>query len=237
MDPIAPSGAVLADKDIRDLVTEQGLISEFVEGSLQGASYDLRLGPEYFTRGEHCRLSGESPGCRLAPGQFVLFTSLEHLKLPANVVGHAGLISRWAQRGLVSLFSPQIDPGFEGLIVVPLFNAGNAPVTVKLGEAIFTVEFVRTTCLARPWSEDHAPLRAIPGAVEVDMARPDLADLEQRTNTLETALKELKASFDGYTTGTGERLAQSSSNAGWWAVALAVVALAIAAAGLLVTLL
>jgi dCTP deaminase len=222
----APLGAVLTDVEIRRLVEEAELISEFVEGSLSGASYDLRLGHECFTRGEHRMLSVDSPSHRLGPGQFILLTSLECLRLPDDVVGRAGLISRWAQRGLISLFSPQIDPGFQGRIVVPLFNAGDGPVTLKLGETMFTVEFARTTgCASVSWVKTHAPLMSIPAGVEVHMARPDLDDITRRLDELAETVTALQATLSGYQIGTGERKMASGTTAQWIAVVIAVVAL------------
>jgi deoxycytidine triphosphate deaminase len=209
-------GAVLNDSDIRRLVDEFDLISDFEEGSLQGASYDLRLGTECFTRGETRMLSADKPSCPLQPGQFILVTSHEELNLPVDVVGHAGLISRWAQRGLISLFSPQIDPGFVGLVVVPIFNAGHAPVTLKYRETIFTVEFVRMTArAARGWVETHAPLRSIPAAGELKMASPDLSEITARLAPLERSVGELRASLDGYLAGVGQKQGASGAKAGW----------------------
>lgn len=219
-------GAVLTDAEIRRLARERRLISDFLEGSLSGASYDLRLGRECYTRGKTHMLSVEDPSYRLDPGQFIILTSNERLQLPDDIVGRAGLMSRWAQRGLVSLFSPQIDPGFVGLIVVPLFNVGNAPVTLKLGETIFTVEFVRTSrCAETSWTQNHAPLEGIPAMVEVEMARPDISDLTQRVATLENSIESMKSSLDSYQTGRGERFALSSAKAGWIAAAIAFAAL------------
>jgi deoxycytidine triphosphate deaminase len=196
--PAQDGGAVLTDTEIQRLVDERGLISDFLVGSLSGASYDLRLGRECFTGGEMRMLTDDLPSVRLEPGQFILLTSLECLTLPDDVAGHAGLISRWAQRGLISLFSPQIDPGFQGLIVVPLFNAGDGPVTLRYGETMFTVEFVRTTGTAeKVWIEHHAPLMHISPNVEVDMARPDLTELTTRIHALEHKIGELEGKYQG----------------------------------------
>jgi dCTP deaminase len=219
---------VLGDSDIRSLAQEAGLISEFEEASLQGASYDLRLGSEYFMGGAHLTLTKEQPSCLLAPGEFAILTSLERLKLPDTLVGHAGLGSPWAQRGLVSLFSPQIDPGFEGLIVVPLFNAGNSPVTLKLGEPMFTAEFVRTTCPTRSWTLSHHALDAIPAAVELDMARPDFGDLEKQINELREGQTKLEARLDGYEAGQGKRVAISGTQAAWFGAAMGAIAIVVA---------
>lgn len=232
MTPIAAEGAqgaVLVDREIKELAAEVGMIAPFEEAFLKGASYDLRLGGEYSTAGEHQTLSGEKVSCKLEPGQFILLTSHEHLKLPDNIVGHAGLISKWAQSGLISLFSPQIDPGFEGLIVVPLFNGGNAPISLRVKEPMFTVEFVRTTrTVARGWAEDHQPLLGIPSRLDVQMGRPSFSATHERLDELRMLLGNLEAKFEGFTEGTSQRHVISSKTAAWLAVLVAIAALALA---------
>jgi dCTP deaminase len=221
-------GAVLTDGEILRLVGDHRLIEPFEKGSLQLASYDMRLGPQCSTEGLHRTLKEDDPSYRLEPGQFILLTSLERLRLPKDVVARAGLISRWAQRGLISLFSPQIDPGFEGLIVVPLFNAGNGPVTLNLGETIFTVEFVRTTGVAsKAWVEANNPLERIPSIVEVQMARPDFTELTDRVKSVEAAVDALSASNDAYRSGVAQRIGITGVWPGWIAAVLAVIALVV----------
>ena len=224
-------GGVLTDVEIRRLAAE-GMISDFLEGSLQSASYDLRLGSECYTRGETLKLNEEEhPSHRLEPGQFILLTSLECLNLPDDVVGHAGLISRWAQLGLISLFSPQIDPGFVGLIVVPLFNAGNAPVTVRLGETMFTVEFVRAIGRTKKsWADSHTPQMHIPAAVEVQMARPDLTEMTKRMDALQRAVDDLKAKYQGALDESTRRDAAASASATRQQIIVAVITAVVTAA-------
>jgi deoxycytidine triphosphate deaminase len=219
-------GAVLTDNEIRRLVDHQAMIEPFEEGSLQGASYDLRMGPKCSTGGLPKTLTPMDPGHQLQPGGFILLLSMEYLKVPIDVVGHTGLISRWAQKGLVSLFSPQIDPGFEGHIIVPLFNAGNDPVTLQYGETMFTVEFVRTTGPASvSWADSHSPIRTIPPRSGLTLARPDLTDVQERVRELGMQLQKLEASMEGFKAGFGQRQTVQGKNAAWWAVGLAVLAL------------
>lgn len=44
-------GSVLVDSDIRKLVSTQSLIEGFDAASLEGASYDLRLGHQFIKHG------------------------------------------------------------------------------------------------------------------------------------------------------------------------------------------
>jgi len=229
MQILSQRGAVLTGEDIRKLATERKLISPFDEVMLKGASYDLRLGKEFSTGGQHKELGSGALSCRLEPGQFILLTSHEQLKLPKNVVGHAGLISKWAQGGLISLFSPQIDPGFEGLIVVPLFNGGDAPISLRLGEPMFTVEFVATTTsVATGWAESNPPLEGIPSAVDVQLERPNFSAVNDEIHELRRLLTALEARFSGFTAGTNQRYVVSSTRAVWITLAVAVLTLVVA---------
>lgn len=136
--------SVLSMRTIQRLVDEQNLIENFDFGGLEGASYDMRMGSNFVKHGEKQLLIEQSPSLIIEPGDFVILSTLEILNMPLNVTGHNGIMSGWAKRGIVSLFSPQIDPGFRGFLVVPVFNAGDTPVTMSLRDKIFTVEFLYT---------------------------------------------------------------------------------------------
>jgi dCTP deaminase len=219
-----PIGAVLTDEDIVRLVRDARLISDFDEDSLQPASYDLRLGAEVFLAGETRMLSPENRSCTVASGQFILVTSREELTVPRDVVARAGLISSWAQKGLMSLLSTQIDPGFVGIMVVPILNAGHAPVTLKYCEPIITVEFTRTT---RPHPKGwvnlpgNKPQRTIPSSSELKMASPDLTPVTERVAQLESSVLVLEGRKEGYARGMTETLA-------WLGAGTAIVGLIVA---------
>jgi dCTP deaminase len=220
-----PPGAVLIDEEIRRLADEAKLISDFAEDSLQPASYDLRLGSEYFLGGARQRLSSEQRSCALASGEFMLVTSREELTLPLDVVARAGLISHWAQKGLISLLSTQIDPGFVGIMIVPILNAGHAPVTLEYCEPIITVEFMRTTVPVKTgWVNlpGNMPQRRIPDSTELRMASPGLTPVTERLDELETSVRQMRAWHEGYFQGKGEKQGASGVK---WAVISGVVAI------------
>ena len=227
--PAAPPGGVLVDEDIRRLA-KKGMITTFREGSLQPASYDLGLGDLYFADGSYRAFHDPTnQSLTLKFGEFILLTSLECLSLPDDVVAHAGLVSGRAQSGLVSLFSPQIDPGFQGRLVVPLFNAGRGPITLVYGEPIFTVEFVRTTRRASErWSDTHAPLMGIPpsamqleGGLGALTEISDLvADLRQRLDAAESDVKHMKESIASQRQESSLKLSKSQVR---WAIVAALL--------------
>lgn len=175
--------SVLSDGEIRDLVHKTGLITPFREEALQGASYDMALGELMVIGGVPGKVARDNGGHELEPGSFVLVTTHERLRLPGDIIGHNGIMSPWARRGLVSLFSPQIDPGFEGVLEVPIFNAGDAGVRLLPGDQIFTVEFVRMSKQASYlWVERWGPKNPPSFPLPPKASRPNLIDVSELRN-------------------------------------------------------
>jgi len=132
--------SVIFDKEIKRRINDEGLIEDHTDSNIQGASYDMRLGSECAKDGELLDLEKEGT-LKVYPGEFALLTTFEKLKFPKNMVGRNGIMSKWAKRGIVSLFSPQVDPGFVGMLIVPVFNAGDKEVLLRFKDSVFTVEF------------------------------------------------------------------------------------------------
>lgn len=190
---------VLTKKNIHNFndTDAKPLIENFYECCLEPASYDMRLGKTYTYRGETKQLDENSQTLKIEPGDFVLLSTLEVLNMPLSLVGHNGIMSPWARRGLVSLFSPQIDPGFEGFLKVPVFNAGDAPISINLGEKIFTVEFLRTDENAESgWSEIHGRQTQMPSPQSPSAFRPNLTDIDVKLETMEKTLISLNKKIE-----------------------------------------
>jgi deoxycytidine triphosphate deaminase len=50
-------------------------------------------------------------------------TTHENLHLPHDIAGHIGVKSYYTRKGIVILSGLQIDPGFEGVLVIGMYNA------------------------------------------------------------------------------------------------------------------
>jgi deoxycytidine triphosphate deaminase len=192
--------SVLVDSEIKDLSTQNQLISPFDPFFLQGASYDLRLGEQIARNGEIKTLVQTNPTLKIAPGEFVILSTHEKLNIPLDIIGHNGIMSKWAKRGLVSLFSPQIDPGFRGMLIVPVFNAGDSDVSINLHEAIFTVEFVKTSIPAQNgWSDKNGEQNTIKDLASPSLNQPNLLDILAMKKGIEEnslQIKQLKNNQD-----------------------------------------
>lgn len=136
--------AVLSRELIDKLVEAKVLkIDPFykAEPGTQPASYDLRLGNKILIRGRPVDLAQEK--FMIRPGQFVAALTEEVLTLPADICGRFGVKSSFARKGLIAFGGIQIDPGFNGRVVVSFFNVGPEPIELKTGEPMFTLEFHR----------------------------------------------------------------------------------------------
>lgn len=128
------SGATIRKLNIIQPFVERGVIRGRSYG-LSGASYDVRVAQTAFLEG----------------GEFSLFSTLEHFKLPNNVVGLVKDKSSWARRGL-SVFNTLIDPGWEGFLTLELFNAGVERLRISEGDPIAQILFQFTDEDCNPYT-------------------------------------------------------------------------------------
>jgi dCTP deaminase len=142
---------ILSGAQIARLVKAGELVIEpFDEDLVQPATYDLRLGSKILASplspdilGAIVELNDRSPSYRIQSGQMIGAISGERLRLPLDICGRFGIRSGLARRGLNAFGGLQLDPGFEGRPIMNLLNVGPEPVTVTLGDPLFSVEFHR----------------------------------------------------------------------------------------------
>jgi dCTP deaminase len=115
----------MSDGEIRSAVDNGELgISDFADHCLQPASYDLRIGSPSLRSGDTTEIDVERErSIVLNAGQFALMNTYESVKLPADIAGHIGVRSYYTREGMILLAGLQIDPGFEGHLVLGVYNA------------------------------------------------------------------------------------------------------------------
>ena len=119
-----------------------GTLLENAERSkVEGASYDLRLGDEYFYGGQIHRLSDEKPILTLEPYDYAIVTSQEVADFPREVSGRFDLTVGLFCQGVILSNGPQVDPGFRGPLFCLLFNTSSSPILLKRRQHYATVEF------------------------------------------------------------------------------------------------
>jgi len=135
--------ATLADIDIKQLLESGALrIENFSDSSLDGASYDLRLGESYYVSNEKTpKKLSDGDVLSLEPNQFALVSTHEILELPTNLIGQVGLRSRYSLSGLMNISGLQVDPGFRGRLVLGIVNLSTKTRKISYLERIFTIQF------------------------------------------------------------------------------------------------
>lgn len=147
---------LMTDGEIREAMTSGGLrIDNFSEKSLQPASYDMRVGSRLLISSDEAEVDLSRKGSAvLKPGVFALVTTHENVVLSETIAGHIGVKSYYTRKGIVMLTGLQIDPGFEGVLVIGLYNASPRSLTLEFLSPFCTVEFHQ---LSRPVGKPFVP--------------------------------------------------------------------------------
>ena len=133
----------------------QGLIviEPWDEARVQGASYDLRIGPQGATTTGKRIVDLESEGyMRLEPGDMAIISSLEILRFDTAHAARLGLRSKFARKGLHVTTGLQVDPGFRGRLFISATNLTPQPITLPFGDDFLSIEIHR---LDQPVTEPY----------------------------------------------------------------------------------
>lgn len=147
----------LIPKKLIEIMIKCGLLLENamfdnIKDNIKGASYDLRLGEEYFHKGEIKQLTEKEPFIILEPGDYALVSSEEIAKLPKDIAGRFDVSVSLFCKGVILSNGPQIDPGFRGRLYCLLFNTSNKEMQLKLGDHFATIEFIKLVDHTLPYS-------------------------------------------------------------------------------------
>ena len=165
---------LMADFQIR-AATESGelKIEPFADECLEAASYDMRIGKRLLMSGQNEEIDLSKRGsATLRPGVFALVTTHEGVRLSERIAGHIGVKSYYTRKGIVMLSGLQIDPGFEGVLVIGLYNASPRSITLEYQAPFCTVEFLRLTeAAARPFASGAEQISGKISRVDKDYLR------------------------------------------------------------------
>lgn len=137
---------VLSNIEIKKLCNNQNLITPFIEGNLKNSSYDLTVGDEFYC--------GKTDGSIITTSALAIDETFkipayglayiicnEYIELPNYLTARVSLRMPLIYQGLVLTVQPPFDPNYKGKVIVFLHNMSTAPVHLKRGERIVTMEF------------------------------------------------------------------------------------------------
>lgn len=72
-------------------------------------------------------------GFTIHPGQYVIGSTLEYVKIPPKVMGYVIGKSTWGRMGLIIATATKVDSGFCGCITLEIVNDGEVPIILYPG--------------------------------------------------------------------------------------------------------
>jgi dCTP deaminase len=152
---------VLADRTIQRLLAEGRIgIEPYDESLLQPSSVDVRVDRLFrvFHNARYPFIDVKEPQDDLTelvevedetpfilhPGEFVLGSTLERVRLPDDLVARLEGKSSLGRLGLlIHSTAGFIDPGWDGHVTLELSNVANLPITIYYGMKIGQLSFVQ----------------------------------------------------------------------------------------------
>ncbi|MCH8983177.1 MAG: dCTP deaminase [Acidobacteria bacterium] len=157
---------IFSDRTIREAVESGSIVIDPYEPSfVQPSSVDLRVGDGFrvFVNHRYSQIDPRSPQSDLTqlvavgpedpfmlhPGEFVLGSTLERIKLGDDVVARLEGKSSLGRLGLlIHSTAGFIDPGFEGHITLELSNVATLPIAIYPEMKIGQISFYQMTTAA-----------------------------------------------------------------------------------------
>jgi dCTP deaminase len=146
---------ILSDDTLRAMIAEGKIVVDPLEPyQVQPASIDLRLGRHFLKIDENALdslsldselsyVEIEKDEIVIPPHSFLLATTVEFIRLPANVTAFVEGRSSIGRMGLFIQNAGWVDPGFEGTITLELFNANRLPLRLASGRRICQIVFAQ----------------------------------------------------------------------------------------------
>lgn len=131
---------IKSDRWIRAWGREGG-VSPFADEQVNSASYDVRVSDHWIcpTRDPE---EFRAPSIKLFPGEVVLASTLEYVRIPHDVACDLKLKSTLGRLWINHSLAGWCDPGFEGEITLELQNLGPQPFVLEAGRRIAQLIFL-----------------------------------------------------------------------------------------------
>lgn len=192
---------VVPGRMIRHLLACDALLRHGDEAHAKEASYDLRLGDEYYASDGIKLLSEANPFLTIEPYDFAIVTTREECRMPNDITGRFDLAVRLFQQGVILSNSTQVDPGFEGPLFCLLFNTSSSRVRLKRGHHFATIEFHKLAEAVLPYDDkyqgkslvDYIPEYAVAGAIHE--LKETVDELESQSRFMQELVWSLIALF------------------------------------------
>jgi len=181
---------LMTDTEIKKAIQDGTLVMQnYSEDQVQPASYDMRIGDRAILSGNEREIDVKTEkGIIVRPGCFAIITTFENIRMPNNIAGHIGVKSYYTRKGLILLAGLQIDPGFNGVLVLGVYNASPRNLTLDYLTPFCTTEFHRLSGpVERPYANSIEQKRGEIPRIDKDYLRTiETQSLSELSNNLRT---------------------------------------------------
>ena len=117
--------------------------SGYDDKCVDNAAYNLRINDKFLIiNGEF--YDEERPYndvlIKLPAKKVSVISTIEKLKLSEKLCARVGITFKFSRKGLIPLFGPQIDPGYNGHFYAVVYNTNNKHVPIQKGDKILKME-------------------------------------------------------------------------------------------------
>ena len=139
------SGVLLSDQ-ICYYADRDKMITPFDRSELRAAGYHLHVGDEFMIAGRRHNFEKQKiQELTIEPYEVAVIKIKEQLCLPRFLIGRWNIEVLLAYKGLMWVGGAQVDPGFKGNLMCPIYNLSDRAVRLKKGERLAVIDFVKTT--------------------------------------------------------------------------------------------
>lgn len=124
----------------------KSIFSPFDAKNIDCAAYTLHVGRELYissdgdsSEAQLGRQLNRSEQFSIPAGQFAFLLTEEVLSIPNHVMALINVKSSIKLRGLINVSGFHVDPGYNGKLVISVFNAGPVPIILRAGDPCFLI--------------------------------------------------------------------------------------------------
>jgi len=165
--------------------------------NLKSASYELRLGDEYYKtnsdKGTRVKIKKNEP-IIIEPGQLAMLLTHETITLPNNLLAFISIKAGVKFRGLVNVSGFHVDPGFKGKLKFVVFNAGSSNVILDWQQPLFPMWLCTLNADTEAYEGRHGDQKSITSEdvykMQGDVIAPN--ELNEKFRDLKKKISKLK---------------------------------------------
>lgn len=133
---------------------------QLIDKNTSNVSYDFRVGDQYRSHLERHPVEIPAEGTiTLHPGSALIIQTAEYVHLPRRMFGIIAPKVSLLQQGLSTTFS-KVDPGYNGHLLITLFNLGQTTQVLKKGQSFCAFSILDVSKGAQLYNKGPQQLRA-----------------------------------------------------------------------------